>query len=232
MHPVTLSLLAPVPFLLASFPIHGGPPAATDDGSPAAGRTWDGERFVVHEWGTFVTVAGSDGEALAGLVHDPFQLPPFVYDLAHELGLTGLTPKMETPVIYFHAPEPWSVRVRVAFPHGLLTQWYPAATRANLRTAFDASAPEVPAPGSPLLADGFLEWGRCGELSVLGPDQDYDACSAEARETSLACFPGVEPGDPWQYSREVDANALRVTSWTQPGGQEMKPRDEYERIPF
>src|SRR5678816_2036145 len=96
-------------------------------------RAWDRERYVVHEWGTFVSVAGSDGKSLPGLIHDPFDLPPFVYDLCDKLALTGLTPKMETPVVYFYAPEPWSVRVRVRFPRGLLTQWYPAATRANLR---------------------------------------------------------------------------------------------------
>ncbi len=227
----TLSLLAPAAFLCASLPIAWIPGASTDDGLVPS-RTWDGERFVVHEWGTFVSVAGSDGEPLAGLVHDPFELPPFVYDLCDELALTGLTPKMETPVLYFYAPRPWAVRVRVGFPHGLLTQWYPAATQANLRGGDGLPATAEIEPGSPRLVDGFLDWGRFGELLVLGPEQDYDACSPEARETSLACFPEVDAGDPWQRSREVDANALRVTSWSQPDGEEMRAREEYERFLF
>jgi hypothetical protein len=34
---------------------------------------------------------------------------------------------METPVLYFYSPSPVDAHVRVAFPKGLLTEWYPQA---------------------------------------------------------------------------------------------------------
>ena len=35
---------------------------------------------------------------------------------------------METPVIYFYSKEPQTVDVRVDFPQGIITEWYPQAT--------------------------------------------------------------------------------------------------------
>ena len=32
---------------------------------------------------------------------------------------------METPVIYFYSDREQTVNVRVRFPHGLITEWYP-----------------------------------------------------------------------------------------------------------
>ena len=90
---------------------------------------WDGERYVVHEWGTFTAVQGSDGGDLPGLLHDPFDLPEFVYDLTDELALTALTVKMETPVVYFYAP-----RVRTSRACASLA---PAST-ARTRSSADA----------------------------------------------------------------------------------------------
>src|SRR2546422_9482704 len=69
--------------------------------------------FVVHEWGTFTSVQGSDGTVLEGLQHEEEPLPDFVHARAaitndHGKGLTmpaiHVTQKMETPVIYFYAP--------------------------------------------------------------------------------------------------------------------------------
>lgn len=36
------------------------------------------KKFVVHEWGTFTSVLGSDGERLGGLHHEEEQLPSFI----------------------------------------------------------------------------------------------------------------------------------------------------------
>ncbi|HTR79450.1 MAG TPA: hypothetical protein VMH39_15135 [Gemmatimonadaceae bacterium] len=36
--------------------------------------------------------------------------------------------RMETPVLYFYSPSDVSVNVRVDFPRGLMTEWYPTAT--------------------------------------------------------------------------------------------------------
>ncbi len=38
---------------------------------------------------------------------------------------------METPAIYFYAKEPRTVGVSVQFPRGLITEWYPQASRVG-----------------------------------------------------------------------------------------------------
>src|SRR5438552_18345449 len=35
---------------------------------------------------------------------------------------------METPVLYFYSPKAETLQVRVAFPQGFITEWYPQAT--------------------------------------------------------------------------------------------------------
>ncbi|HVR86840.1 MAG TPA: hypothetical protein VMU54_21125 [Planctomycetota bacterium] len=94
--------------------------------------------LVVHEWGTFTTVAGRDGAAVDWRpLLAPDDLPSFVYgpqssrgkfrrDLNAKFNLSGLV-RMETPVIYFYAEGPTEVSAKVEFPRGNLTEWYPAA---------------------------------------------------------------------------------------------------------
>ena len=86
--------------------------------------------LTVHEWGTFTSVAGPDGSATdwdaLGCKDD---LPTFVNDFGYrgfKWRVTG-TVRMETPVIYFYSQEALDARVRVTFPHGLITEWYPHA---------------------------------------------------------------------------------------------------------
>jgi hypothetical protein len=86
--------------------------------------------LTVHEWGTFTSVAGEDGSAVdwdaLGCKDD---LPAFVNDFGYrgfKWRLTG-TVRMETPVIYFYSPQEIDAHVKVVFPHGLITEWYPRA---------------------------------------------------------------------------------------------------------
>ena len=103
---------------------------------------------IVHEWGTFTTVAGEDGQAINWLpLGGPTDLPCFVNrfknrlfkvlpggeqegPIDYETARTALVGKvrMETPVVYFYAPGPATVSVSVRFPQGLMTEWYPSAT--------------------------------------------------------------------------------------------------------
>jgi hypothetical protein len=110
---------------------------------------------IAHEWGTFTTVAGPDGQAQEWLpLGGPTDLPCFVetYEnrlvkillpgpvsalgplLNYETARSGLkgTVRMETPVVYFYAHQPVDVSVRAGFPRGLFTEWYPTATVAQL----------------------------------------------------------------------------------------------------
>src|SRR5580658_7060942 len=86
--------------------------------------------LTVHEWGTFTSVAGEDGSAIEwnalGCKDD---LPEFVNDFGFrgfKWRLRG-TVRMETPVLYFYSSRPLEARVKVSFPQGLITEWYPQA---------------------------------------------------------------------------------------------------------
>src|SRR5436853_4430009 len=86
--------------------------------------------LTVHEWGTVTAVAGEDGSAVdwdaLGCKDD---LPGFVNDFGYrgfKWQLTG-TVRMETPVLYFYSSRELDAHVKVAFPHGLITEWYPQA---------------------------------------------------------------------------------------------------------
>jgi len=86
-------------------------------------------KFQVHEWGTFTSIAGPDGLALDWLPFGgPADLPCFVhrFEIGFKASLGG-TVRMETPVIYFYSTQPLTARVRVAFPQGFITEWYPRA---------------------------------------------------------------------------------------------------------
>jgi hypothetical protein len=99
------------------------------------------DRFVVHEWGTFTSMQSSEGASMEGLHHEDEPLPAFVYGRAPAVADSedpagqksmeflpeGVTQKMETPVIYFYAPEAMAVSVEVGFPDGVISQWYPNA---------------------------------------------------------------------------------------------------------
>jgi hypothetical protein len=93
-------------------------------------------RFLMHEWGTFTSFSGADGVKLEFRPLADNDLPPFVFDRPRQAGVVPLAmvlsknaylswQRMETPVIYFYAPEEMDVNVKVSFPEGLLTEFYP-----------------------------------------------------------------------------------------------------------
>jgi hypothetical protein len=163
------------------------------------------DRLVVHEWGTFTSVQGSDGVALEGLQHEEEALPSFVYSRTEvrecplrRVGWKGLevpvdhvSQKMETPVLYFHTATPRRLRVRVDFVNGLITQWYPVSDLLG--------PPENELSKGPLdlssVKRSFLEW-------------DVDVIPRAAG--APAEIPGVDATDPWAFAREVDAAYVRT----------------------
>lgn len=101
---------------------------------------------VVHEWGTFTTVADQDGVATEWLpLGGQGDLPCFVEFYRNRLFKVLTTQygavldyekararlrgkvRMETPVLYFHASRETTLDVSVTFPQGLFTEWYPRA---------------------------------------------------------------------------------------------------------
>jgi len=97
--------------------------------------------LVVHEWGTFTSMAGRNGTAVDWRPLDgASDLPKFVYNIAdgdgfrktYETRRKGKTRtlakvRMETPVIYFYTKNEMEVSVNVGFPGGKITEWYPQA---------------------------------------------------------------------------------------------------------
>jgi hypothetical protein len=115
-----------------------------------AGRVWQqtDADLTVHEWGTFTTVAGTDGQSIDWRpLGGPTDLPCFVdyyqnrefkvilggtvdpaLDYASAPGRVVGRVRMETPVLYFYASRPTEASVRVDFRRGLMTEWFPSAS--------------------------------------------------------------------------------------------------------
>src|SRR5215471_11556671 len=104
----------------------------------AQGGSSQKDRFVAHEWGTFTSVSTADGrQQLWDPLSGPSELPSFVYRSSQasqcfKAGTLALV-RMETPVLYFYSDRDVSASVRVDFPKGCITEWYPQA-RAERQT--------------------------------------------------------------------------------------------------
>jgi hypothetical protein len=183
-------------------------------------------RFVVHEWGTFTSFAGSDGVSLEFRPTIGADLPDFVYDRAEwtgdgsaidlEPGKFGMIAhqRMETPVIYFYADQPRNVNVRVDFPEGLLTEFYPNVHA--MHPAYDSKRPEP-------IQFSFLEWKN---LRVVPVDQL--ASSGERGELGHApSLPRVDSKDHYGHARDTASAWVRSCRGTGNGH-----RDEWEKFLF
>ena len=157
--------------------------------------------LVVHEWGTFTSLQGSDGRVMDGLHHTEELLPAFVHGrLASSDGLhksmealpEAVTQKLETPVIYFYG-DVARATVDVEFPGGVISEWYPGAT---------AMAPAV---GSlTRIAEGRMTWDvALRELDAVRP-------------------PAVPASSVWAPSRNVASLGVR----SEPGVAGTSREDE------
>jgi len=120
-------------------------------------KTVDEVGVTVHEWGTFTSVAGENGEAIAWRTYGgPADLPCFVHRFGgFKSGLFG-TVRMETPVLYFYASRESIANVKVRFSNGTITEWYPQAALSHLNDAIEWRDIRV----SPAAAADFPVGGR------------------------------------------------------------------------
>jgi hypothetical protein len=90
--------------------------------------------LIAHEWGTFTSIAGSDGHAVTWYpLTGSTDLPAFVEhfrNVGFKRGLRG-TVRMETPVLYFYDSREETVSVKVSFSQGIITEWYPHASHVG-----------------------------------------------------------------------------------------------------
>ena len=94
--------------------------------------------LIVHEWGTFTSVIGLEGQPLSWRpLRFESDVPKFVYSVDQGSSFRGfrypsksmsaVTVRMETPVLYFYGSQETEVSAKVSFPHGKITEWYPTA---------------------------------------------------------------------------------------------------------
>src|SRR3981189_3433058 len=90
--------------------------------------------LAAHEWGTFTSIAGEKGQTVEwSPLTGSADLPGFVdhfRNAGFKLGLRG-TVRMETPVLYFYDSREETVSVKVSFSKGIITEWYPRASRVE-----------------------------------------------------------------------------------------------------
>jgi hypothetical protein len=133
--------------------------------------------FTVHEWGTFTSIAGADGRAVEWLPQGgPVDLPCFVERNRYNVkGMISGTVRMETPVLYFYASQPATVNVKVRFPEGVITEWFPHASVTPADWSFVSRN-----------ANGSIAWSDVKVLPGFAEDLPRDAQSSHyyaARET-------------------------------------------------
>jgi len=153
--------------------------------------------LTVHEWGTFTSIAGEDGAPVDWYALGcSSELPRFVNDFGFR-GLIkarlGGTVRMETPVIYFYSTSEIDAHVKVSFPRGVITEWYPQADvqvhqqgqplPVNL-TGLDTSLRQTA---------GSIEWK-----------------SVKVHPDTAPNFPGDGSTNPYYAARSTDSNPLAV----------------------
>ncbi len=154
--------------------------------------------FTIHEWGTFTSVAGENGSAIdwdtLGCKND---LPRFVNDYGYrgfKWRLQG-TVRMETPVMYFYSSQDLDAHVKVAFPKGLITEWYPQAEyQVFQKSRVDGSMQQLAAnlngiDTSLRSLTGAIEWNNIKVQPGAAPDLPVESGPSRyyaARETDAA----------------------------------------------
>jgi len=171
--------------------------------------------LTVHEWGTFTSVAGPDGKAAQWLpLAGPGDLPCFVEQFQNRL-FKDIGPvaaniqknpidynkartqllgpiRMETPVLYFYSPKPEKVNVRIAFPKGFITEWYPKATLNQ----------------TPVRAGVLTQSGNTGATIAW---KNVEVLPRDARVS----IPQGPKASHYYAARETEANPLRVNDQTE-----------------
>jgi len=162
-------------------------------------------KFIVHEWGTFTSFAGSDGVNLEfrplatnGLL-GANDLPTFILTPFGQKGLFSKSQfvarqRMETPVTYFYTNVPRTVNVRVDFPQGMLTEWYPVAKEFESGKVNEKNA---------ISGHAYLDWGTVR----LTPPDEFSGVRVRGPEGQAvrASLPPVGENDHYGRARDTDS---------------------------
>jgi hypothetical protein len=194
--------------------------------------------LVVHEWGTFTTIAGADGTPVEWLPIDlsgGSDLPGFVEHFRNantfKACLRG-TVRMETPVIYFHTPHEIRASVHVSFAKGLITEWYPHASSVA------PSAPLSPDALYNTQEDGSISWDSftvSPEVSTKFPRENTFSHYYAARNTSATPLsingPSSNQPEKFLFYRGVSNISLPLSAEVLPSGDITLDNRTGQRIP-
>lgn len=134
---------------------------------------------------------------LSGLYREEEHLPGFVYhhagfspDPSVQKGLyrpaDNVTVKMETPVVYFYSKEEREANVKVDFPNGTISQWYPERQKGEEAPGMEKLDFKTP-------YKGWIEW----DCKVLDENTEKTINTKAELETNT-----------WTAPRETDANLV------------------------
>ena len=174
------------------------------------------DKLIVHEWGTFTTFSGSNGVHLDFRPLLDNELPGFVFDRASQSGHMNWFSKsrlrtrvrMETPVTYFYTDRERTVRAKVEFPKGLLTEFYPPV--ASMAPAFDEKL-GLQGDGEPI-GKGMLDWGEIDLYPISSlRTQVKDQKTAEwmAQHLAHSILPNAD-GNHYAAARNTDSAFVHV----------------------
>ena len=164
--------------------------------SHAAARQMSDSSYTAHEWGTFTSIAASNGTAMSWLpLAGSTDLPNFVEHLANadfKGGLRG-TIRMETPVLYFYSRRETTVSVHATFEEGMITEWYPHAVVPSIDPHRDFALDQKRTEGS-------ITWGKVTIEPNATPNFPLDALADNryfaARQTSASPISIDTPSGP------------------------------------
>ena len=162
----------------------------------------DADSLIVHEWGTFLSVQGSDGVTMGGMVESEETLPRFVRERSlNGYSRAGMFSKMETPVTYFYTDKPMQVSVQVAMPRGLLTHWFPAVN------AFGPPRQDQTLNKEDHKIGSFLDWGQF----VILPDTraNLSSLGGWSKNPGEPQLYDVGKEDTWKFARETDSALIK-----------------------
>src|SRR5882762_1690802 len=191
--------------------------------------------LTAHEWGTFTSIAGSDGEAVEWLpLTGSTDLPAFVEHFRNagfKRGLRG-TVRMETPVIYLYDSREETVSVKVAFSKGVITEWYPRASRVEpAENLFDGTLYQQHPDGSIAWDSVTLSPIVRAEFPLENRDNHYYAARMTSSTPLRVKTPAGEQQEKFLFYRGVSTFSVPVSAKLTTAGKLLVENGSEEEIP-
>jgi hypothetical protein len=120
-----------------------------------------------------------------------------------ERPVSGVTVKMETPVIYFHSDSAFKAHIRVGFNGGTISQWYPA--RSGGETLPEPTPPADPAKSPTPIGKWTLDFAK---PRTGGIEWEVDVLTREESRSTITFKPRDSVN--WLRARVPEANVVRT----------------------